>query len=203
MSRFAFDQLSRGRSVVHLAPSGLKLALALGLLLFVVAWRGKAIWLWSIPPILLAVVFAARLSLRAILLRLLLLEPFILGVALLALTGPGGWRAALLLMARCTLCLAIMLTLAATTPFWRLMGVLRALHVPTLLVTVMSLMYRYLFLLVDEAHRLRRARASRAFRPVTRWEHWRASASTIGHLFIRTSDRAERVYDAMRARGWS
>ena len=96
MRRFSFDQLSHGRSAVQCAPAGLKLAMALGLLLSVVAWRGPAVWFWVIPPILLAVLFAARVPLRAILFRLLLLQPFILGVALLALTGPGGWRAAII-----------------------------------------------------------------------------------------------------------
>lgn len=203
MKRIAFDQLSHRHSAIHHAPAGLKLAIALGLLGLVIAWRGAGAWLWCVAGLLFLIALLARLPLPTILLRLLFLEALILGVVLLALTGPAGWRGALDLLARCTLCLAIMIVLAATTPFWRLVGVLRTLRVPALLVTVLSLMYRYLFLLVEESQRLRRARASRTLRTPSRWGQWRTTGGTIGQLFIRASDRAERVYDAMRARGWS
>jgi cobalt/nickel transport system permease protein len=62
-------------------------------------------------------------------------------------------------------------------------------------------MHRYLYVLVDEAERMRRARASRTFVRGRRIQ-WRTLATVVGHLFIRASERAERIYDAMSARGW-
>jgi cobalt/nickel transport system permease protein len=62
-------------------------------------------------------------------------------------------------------------------------------------------MHRYIFVLAEESARMARARASRTFnrnRPFA----WVAAASVVGQLFIRASERAERVYDAMCARGW-
>jgi cobalt/nickel transport system permease protein len=56
--------------------------------------------------------------------------------------------------------------------------------------------------LVDEAQRMRRARASRTFRP-GRWWTWRTLTTVIGQLFVRSTERAERIYAAMIARGWS
>ena len=56
-------------------------------------------------------------------------------------------------------------------------------------------------MLADEAARMRRARACRTFAPGRR-RAWRTAATVIGQLFLRASDRAERIYDAMRARGW-
>jgi len=73
--------------------------------------------------------------------------------------------------------------------------------VPSLLITTITLMHRYLFVLTDEAARMRRARASRTFTPARRFQ-WHTLSNVVGHLFIRASERAERVYDAMRARGW-
>ena len=75
-------------------------------------------------------------------------------------------------------------------------------RVPAILVSILALMYRYLFVLVDEAQRMRRARASRTFRP-GRWWRWHALATVIGQLFVRSTERAERIYAAMIARGWS
>jgi len=62
-------------------------------------------------------------------------------------------------------------------------------------------MYRYLFVLVDEAQRMKRARASRTF-TVRRGRSWRTLATVVSQLFIRASERAERIYGAMCARGW-
>ena len=47
---------------------------------------------------------------------------------------------------------------------------------------------------------MRRAGASRTFTPRRAWA-WHAGASVV-QLFIRSSERAERIYAAMCARGW-
>ena len=94
--------------------------------------------------------------------RLLLFSSsIVLGVAALALLSPGGWRLFAFLLARCTLCLLAMVLLANTTPFADLLRVLKRFRVPALMVTTLALMYRYLFVLADEAQRMKRARASR------------------------------------------
>ena len=62
-------------------------------------------------------------------------------------------------------------------------------------------MHRYLFVLVEEAERMRRARASRTFKP-RRGARWHAMSTVVGQFFVRASERAERIYDAMCARGW-
>jgi cobalt/nickel transport system permease protein len=88
-----------------------------------------------------------------------------------------------------------------TTPFSGILRVLKAAHVPGLLITTIALMHRYLFVLVEEAARMRRARASRTFTRERR-AHWQAMSTVVGQLFVRASERAERIYDAMCARGW-
>ncbi len=65
----------------------------------------------------------------------------------------------------------------------------------------MLLMHRYLFVLGHEAHRMNRARACRTFRNTRRFQ-WQSLSTVIGQLFIRSADRADRVYAAMCARGW-
>jgi cobalt/nickel transport system permease protein len=102
----------------------------------------------------------------------------------------------------------IAVLLAGTTPFPDLMDAMRALHFPRVLVAIVSFMWRYIFVLVDEAMRLRRARDARS---AVRAGHkgggsvtWRAKVAggMAGNLFIRSYARSERIYQAMAARGY-
>lgn len=197
------DRYSYGDSWVHRWPASLKLSGALGTVV-VVAVLPPARWAAYLGVALLlgAVAAASRVPPRFILLRLVTLEPVALGIAGLAIFQPHGGRIFASMLAKTTLCLLTMILLSSTTPFAALLDVLRRARVPGILISTLALMYRYLFVLVDEAQRMRRARASRTFRPGRRWT-WRALATVIGQLFVRSTERAERIYAAMTARGWT
>jgi cobalt/nickel transport system permease protein len=94
-----------------------------------------------------------------------------------------------------------LILLSATTPFPGLLKGLERLGVPRVMVMILSFMYRYLFVLVDEAMRLQRARESRNLGGGL---VWRATTigNMIGTLFLRSYERGERVYQAMLARGF-
>ena len=98
--------------------------------------------------------------------------------------------------------------LTATTRFPDLLHALRHLRVPGILVSIIAFMYRYLFVLADEASRLLRARAARSARPAHGQGGgsivWRAriAGHMVGQLFIRSFERSDRVYNAMLARGY-
>jgi len=100
------------------------------------------------------------------------------------------------------LCAWTTLLLLATTRFQDLLQGLARLRVPRAFVVQLAFLYRYLWVLVDEAMHLRMARAARdgGLGP---WRvRFRSRAGIIGVLFIRTFDRAERIYWAMVARGF-
>jgi len=114
----------------------------------------------------------------------------------------GGWLAVVSILARFVLGMAALIALASTTRFPELLKALERLRVPSLLVTQLRFLYRYLFLLLDQAMHLRQARLVRdAGRGPTRWR-WRAGTGQIGVLFIRTLEQAERTHLAMIARGY-
>lgn len=185
-------------SVPPLAKLLCMLVAVIGTALMPGAW-----WAWhlGVALCLLGVVLLGRLSKRGLLLRLLVLAPFVLFACLASLlqgdSGPG-WR---LLALRGGLCVATVSVFASVTPIGSLPALLRRLRVPSLLVTTLALMHRYLAVLVDESERMRRARASRTLRR-GRIHAWNLSADLIGRLFIRATERAERIYLAMCARGW-
>jgi cobalt/nickel transport system permease protein len=82
------------------------------------------------------------------------------------------------------------------------------LRFPRVLVAIISFMWRYIFVLVDEALRLGRAREARsAVRSGQKSGgslSWRAKVvgGMAGNLFIRSYSRSERIYNAMAARGY-
>ncbi|MGD1995012.1 MAG: cobalt ECF transporter T component CbiQ [Anaerolineae bacterium] len=94
--------------------------------------------------------------------------------------------------------------LVSATPFPDLLKAMRSLHVPAVLMATVSFMYRYLFVLVDEAMRLQTARAARSVGS-GRTVRWRARVlgGMIGSLFVRSYERSERIYAAMLARGFA
>lgn len=183
-------------------PAGLKLAVAVGLIggtVLVPAWWTG--WFVGVAAVLVLAAVCSRVPLVFLLKRLLVLSPFVLGVALVQAVHPapgGSWQMTLV---KSGLCLSVVILVANTTPFSRTLHVLRCVGLPRLLLTTLALMHRYLFVLAEEARRMSRARASRTF--VTgRRVQWQSQAALLGQLFVRASERAERIYAAMCARGW-
>jgi cobalt/nickel transport system permease protein len=97
--------------------------------------------------------------------------------------------------------------LTVSTRFPDLIWALDALHMPKVLVAIISFMYRYLFVLIDQSMRMRQARASRSAvsqesrRPSAIW-HAKVAGMMVGSLFLRSLERSERVYAAMASRGY-
>lgn len=112
------------------------------------------------------------------------------------------------IVVRSWLSLQMAILLTATTQFPDLMHALHHLRVPAILVAIISFMYRYLFVLADEAIRLLRARDARSARPGqgggggTIWWRAKVTGNMAGQLFVRSLERSDRVYNAMLARGY-
>ena len=102
------------------------------------------------------------------------------------------------------------IVLASSTPFPDLLLAMRAVKIPRLLVAILGLMWRYLFVMADEALRLIRARQARSGHPATPGARmggsiaWRArvTGGMAGNLFLRSFERADRIYAAMASRGY-
>jgi cobalt/nickel transport system permease protein len=99
--------------------------------------------------------------------------------------------------------------LVAVTPFPDILHALEHLRMPRLLITIISFLYRYLFVLTDEVLRLLRARAARSAGMTGQKSggglFWRAqvAGNMAGQLFIRSYERSDRIYNAMLSRGYT
>ena len=202
MHRDFFDRFSRLNSPIHRLPATVKLLFSLGMTFLIILVPRSHPWLLLLFLLALLVISGmSKIPWHFLVGRLLFLEPFALGIAVMALFQHQGVTIFLTILIKSSLCLFAVILLSNTTPFSELLGLLRKIGVPPLLVTVLALTYRYVFVLIDESLRLRRARECRMF--VTRKSHiWLSLTSLLGQLFIRSTERSERIYAAMISRGW-
>lgn len=105
------------------------------------------------------------------------------------------------ILIRAWLSILSLILLTSTTMMSDLLMGLEQLHMPRVMVMLLSFMYRYIFVLVDEVTRMKQARDSRNFGGRHLWQI-RTIGNMIGTLFIRAYERGERVYAAMVARGF-
>lgn len=195
------DSMHRGSGLRPRLPAAGKLIVTIALLAVVALARESPLPALAVGGIAVLAAVLGRVPAGILLKRLVRFAPLVLCMAALSWLGPHGGRGFLLLVLRTSVCFLLVLLLSSTTSISELLRVLRRARVPPLLVTTLALTYRYLFVLQDEGARLRRARASRTL-VRRRARAWPALAALVGQLFVRASERAERIYAAMCARGW-
>lgn len=223
------DPYRAGSSPIHALDPRIKLVLALALILTttltpVGAWPAYIL----LFALVLSVEILSELGVGKVLKRSSLALPFVLAALPLAFSfgthklfavalGFGeltvfaeGLERFASIAVRSWISVQVAIVLASTTPFPDLMLAMRAIRVPRLLVSIFGLMWRYIFVMADEAGRLMRARESRsAVAAVPGLKSggsigWRArvTGGMAGNLFVRSLERGDRIYSAMSARGY-
>lgn len=205
-----------GTTVWHRMDSRWKLAGLLGAVVLVVS-------LTSLPAAGLALTAAfaclatAKLAWRewrdrvgglAFLLALsLLLLPFT-AAELDASLGPipfstRGLRLATLLVLKSLAVVSLILLLTATASLASILKAARQMGCPRPLATLALLTQRYLYLLNAEMGQYRIALRLRGYRSRPTLRTYRTIAQVTGTLLVRADDRATRVHQAMRCRGFT
>jgi len=208
------DRLASGGAAVHrLDPRAKVIATALYLITVVSFSRYEVAELLPLAIFPAALLVGARVPGRIVLRYLLAASPFavLLGVfnifldrRIVAEWGPlavsGGWMSFLSMLVRFLLTVSGALALLACTGFLSTCAALGRMGMPRLLVMQFMLLYRFIFVLLDEAARMVRARDLRAVGG--RGRSIRVWGSLAGHLLLRAYDRGLRVHQAMLARGF-
>lgn len=96
----------------------------------------------------------------------------------------------------------VLISFIATMPFATLGHSLRRMKIPEKLVFLLMITYRYIFVIQQEYQKIIRSIKIRGFKPKTTIHTYKTFAYVIGMLLIRASNRADRVYNAMRCRGF-
>jgi cobalt/nickel transport system permease protein len=208
------DSLSYGDTIVHRLDPTAKLLVTLTFVVAVVSFPKYAV-ASLIPFFLFPIVMAslANLPFGFLLRKLALVSPFALCIGvfnplldreLMIQLGPltitGGWVSFGSVMVRFVLTVSAALILIATTSFPGICNGLERLKVPRVVVIQLMFLYRFIFVLTEEALRMVRARRTRSFGE--KGPNPKLFVHILGLLFLRTVDRAERVYWAMRNRGF-
>ncbi|WP_337884771.1 energy-coupling factor transporter transmembrane protein EcfT [Fischerella thermalis] len=182
----------------------LKLSLPLRLQLSLVIVIGAALlkyeaWYWLAAYASIALVWTVLL--RAPLPQLTgLLGTELIFLSFVAL--PLGWERASFLLVRSLVCLLTMNSFLLTLPPHSFGIALKALPVPGGLKQSLLLSGQYLEILLAEVQRMQRAAQLRGLSGPAGWLRY-ASAAMIGSLYLRSLERAERVYAAMVVRGYT
>jgi cobalt/nickel transport system permease protein len=211
------DRLYRpGNTPVHRLAPQCKLVAVVCFVLIVVATPRDQFWAFGLYAAALAAIAAvARIPAPVVGRRMLVEVPFVVFAVLLPFLSHGprvdvlgvsvsetGLLGAWNVLAKGTLGVVASILLAATTePRTLLLGIER-LHLPPLMVQIMSFMFRYADVVGGEMHRMRIARESRGFRGRD-VRQLGVVAQSAGALFIRSYERGERVHLAMLSRGYT
>lgn len=165
---------------------------------------------FAIFPIIM--IPAADIPFRPLLKRLLVVLPFIVLIGIFnplfdrdpvlfaGLELARGWLTFFSLFIKGVLTVTAALLLIATTGMEQMSAAFRQLKVPRLLVLQLLLTYRYISVLLEEAGNTVTAYSLRA--PLQKGIHYKVWGSLAGQLLLRTYDRAQRIYIAMRLRGF-
>lgn len=153
--------------------------------------------------VMIALVYLSKVPISFILKRFIEIAPFIIIISLSALFNKQGYILFLNCTAKAILAIILVLIISSTTRFDHLLEALKYFKVPRIFIHLMSFMYRYSFLLEDELLRANRAYESRNINKKNNFKKIKILSNILGTIFIRTYERAERVYLAMCARGYN
>jgi cobalt/nickel transport system permease protein len=208
------DDLAQKKSSIHRVHPLVKLVTTIVYLVMVVSFGRYEIG--SLLPYVFypVLIFTfAELPVVPILKRVLLVEPFIIGIGILnplfdnytLLIGgvaiSRGWITFLSIFIKCGLTVVVSILLVATTGMDKLATALRMLKIPKIFVLQLLLTYRYISVLIEEVFRMQRAYTMRA--PGHKGVHRNVWGSFAGQLILRTFERAQRVYQSMSLRGFT
>jgi len=211
---YSLEQLSSNHTFIHALCPGAKLLTTVCYIVAVTSFNRFAL-LRLIPYVFypLIVMALSETPYRIIAKRVLLALPFVLfaGVSniffengsMIKIGGilvTAGVISFFTVIFRTVLTVTSVLVLVAVTPFHSLMNTLRRLHLPQVLIMLIELSYRYISVLLEEASDMYTAYILRHTH--TKGLEMKHMGSFIGHLFMKSIDRAERIYAAMRCRGY-
>lgn len=195
MHHKTLDKHSRKNSIIHKIDPRIKIVFTLLFLIFISLSKEK-IYFIAIFSFIILTMSLTNISPLFYIKRIVICFPFLIFLFFLPI------ETALLLFARATASILTIITLMSTTKFTDFIDALKYFKVSKIFLMIFSFFYRYLFLFIDTANKMKLAVKSRSFSKKQRLNKGTVS-NMIGCLFIRSYDQSERVYQAMLARGYN
>jgi len=196
------DELARKETMIHKIHPVSKLLTTMVYLFVVVSFdRYEISGLLPFVLFPMVLILLAELPVKPIFKRLLFVEPLIIGIGILnPLFDPRGWTTFASIMIKCALTVTACLILVSTTGLDKIAQALRTLRVPSLFVLQLILTFRYISVLIEELAVMVRAYVLRT--PQQKGIRLKDSGAFAGQLLLRSFNRAQNVYIAMKLRGF-
>jgi cobalt/nickel transport system permease protein len=189
------DQWSRGASPIHRRDPRVKIiALLVLLVVLSTAHRGLPLLAAAFFLMLCAAILWARIPLPGALMRATLVLPFALVFAAASWIAGDPDRGIALLLKGYISALAA-LVVVSTTPLPTLLRGIEMLGAPRFLLMVAQFLYRYLYVISEQAQHMLKAAAARG-------GSFRSAAGALAVLFARSYQQAGEIHRAMLARGF-
>ena len=198
------DKYSYIESPLHRFNPSLKITLSLIFLFCIIALPvSLAVWGYlGYFFLLLFLIYFSNIPFSFIFKRSAIILPFLIFIVILNIFfKKNGIGIALLILVRSFLSIMTLILLISTTKFSLILQTLSKWHLPKVLIIILSFMYRYFFILIDEMEKMMRAVKLRSHEN-NKLKIFKIFSHIIGILFIRSYERAERVYYAMVIRGF-
>ena len=113
-----------------------------------------------------------------------------------------GLQRGILITLRVLAAVCIITLLSITTPMPEIMATIRQIRVPGLIVDLAEMIWRYITLMDESAHTMRRAQVSRGADNLPWYRQAYDLGVVAGVLMIKSLDRSTRIYKAMLSRGF-
>lgn len=144
-----------------------------------------------------------RVPVKFILKKVLFVLPIIFGLSIINLIIDFSYSEiyfSALLLFKCTFALVGALLLIVTTGINNLASGLKKLKIPNILIMQILMLYRYIILMMEECYRVKSAYELRTLgeKSMTIKDF----GQIIGQMLLKTIDRSEKVYEAMKLRGF-
>ncbi|HLK21456.1 MAG TPA: energy-coupling factor transporter transmembrane component T [Bryobacteraceae bacterium] len=198
------DSWSQGKSVLHARdPRAKILTLLVFLTVLATTPADAALTLGIDAAVLVAGILIAGLPLLQLLSRAMVVLPFSLTFGLISWMT-GDHLRAIGLVEKSYLSAAAVLLIVGTTSLPALLNGFEKLGAPRMLVLVAQFIYRYLFVISEQAQHMRLAASARQGDPRLHGKgRFRAAAGALAVLFARSYYRADGIHRAMLARAFT
>lgn len=113
-----------------------------------------------------------------------------------------GLQSAVFLLLRSEVSITLSFLLIMTTPWMHVLKSMRVIGIPTLVVVILGMTYRYIFLMLQSASDMFEARQSRMIGKLPDKEARQLAAATVGVLLSKSFQLGNDVFLAMQSRGY-
>lgn len=208
------DALARNDTFIHRLDPRIKVITTAVFILCVVSFHKYTIS--AMLPFALVLILAlgiAQIPGGYVVKKLLIISPFAIMVGIFnplldqqpimqlgSIAISGGWVSFFSILLRVSLTVSAVLLLIASTGFNAVCMAMVKLGMPRIFAVQLLMLYRYIFVLIDEGIRMYQARALRSFQKKSM--SVKIFSHLVGQLLLRTLDRAQRIHLAMLCRGF-